>query len=34
MGEFKDGKIEGKGTIYYLNGRKESGTWKDGVFLG
>ena len=34
MGEWKDDKIEGKGTKYYVNGRKEAGTWKNGVFLG
>jgi len=34
MGEFKDDKLEGKGTKYYVNGKKEAGTWKNWIFLG
>jgi len=33
-GEYKDDKINGKGTKYYVDGRKETGTWKNWVFLG
>ena len=29
-GEFKDGKFNGKGTMTYPDGGKDTGEWKDG----
>ena len=31
-GEFKNGKREGKGIMYYNNGKIENGYWKNDVF--
>ena len=33
-GEWVDGKKNGQGTMTYADGRVESGTWKDGSFVG
>lgn len=33
-GEFKDGKREGFGTMYYADGRKWEGQWKKDAFKG
>jgi len=30
VGEFKDGKFHGQGTLTYINGVVEKGIWKDG----
>ena len=33
-GEWVNGKRNGQGTMTYADGRVESGTWKDGEFVG
>ena len=30
IGEFRNGQLHGRGTIYYPNGQKASGEWVDG----
>ena len=34
VGEWRDGKQNGYGSMYYANGTVETGTWKDGAFVG
>jgi len=34
VGEWKDGKIHGKGTYTFANGKKNVGQWKDGKWQG
>jgi hypothetical protein len=34
VGEFKNGKRNGHGTMTLRDGRKRSGEWKDDKFLG
>ena len=34
VGEFKDDKSHGQGTLTHPDGRVVSGLWKDGKFLG
>ena len=33
IGEFKNGKRNGKGTLTYLNGTSEKGIWKDNNLI-
>ena len=33
-GEWKDYSRDGKGTMYYNNGRIEEGLWKKDKFIG
>ena len=34
IGEFKDGKVHGKGTMTYFDSKREvSGIWKNGEFV-
>jgi len=32
-GEFKQGNADGQGMKYYVNGKKEAGTWENWIFL-
>jgi len=34
VGEFKNNKIHGKGTLTSAEGKKMAGNFKDGEFLG
>jgi len=34
VGEFKDGKFHGQGTLTYANGRALKGLWENDEFLG
>ncbi len=34
LGQFKDDKINGKGTYYYNNGNKYTGDWVDDHITG
>jgi hypothetical protein len=33
-GEWKDDKMNGQGTMKHADGRRESGMWRDGAFVG
>ena len=33
VGEFKDGRPQGKGTKIYANGKVEEGRWENGTFI-
>ena len=34
VGQFKDGLMNGQGTMTYPNGRKEAGKWRNGEYIG
>jgi len=34
VGNFKDGKYEGKGTLTTVTGKKEQGLFKNNSFIG
>lgn len=34
MGQFKDNKIHGSGTMYFRNGNEYRGEWSDGAMNG
>ncbi len=34
MGDFKDNKIEGKGTLVYGDGKQYTGSWMDNKMHG
>ena len=34
VGEYKNGKMHGLGTLTFSDGRKNSGQWKNGEYVG
>jgi hypothetical protein len=34
VGEFREGRMDGRGVLSYPDGKVEDGLWKEGKFIG